>query len=549
MRFNRKIRVSQALLIAAVTTCPILSSTAVGAAELSSDWEDRIKAGVRAYDRGEDKNAFDTFYRLMGDAGREFGGADGRMVRFYTNLGEAYSTQEQYDYAENCFKKGLNLAKAGFGANSIQSVPALIDLAQMYVKLGRDSQALPLFKQALSIVDKPNDEKLQPYVAVVEADLGAMYFAQGNYAFAEPHFKRSLEVATEYIGPAHKWTTTIGGMYATCVRAQGRKAEAKAIERAAIAKANEVTSPISIWNKQITLADAAIAEKRYGDAEQALKQAWQAAQDLPSEPMLQALILTRQGDSLLAQDKKVDAIEKLKAAQKIADSAMGLEDKAVLARAKQLALLERGNGQFVDAEPLFIRLVADAKKRFGPESDQYATALQDLAELYKDAAQGTKAVTAYGALLEWQEAKLGKESEKLIPTLVALGSVSQNTTRYLAEVSNTAELHYKRAAELATKHFGKNSKETADVLDALSRYYQRHFDWEKAVKTCTVVVATNEKTFGPNSDQTMKALEHYAIVLRAAGLRNQAEPVEARINKMKGTPAKRDPISELTNSK
>ena len=90
------------------------------------------------------------------------------------------------------------------------------------------------------------------------------------------------------------------------------------------------------------------------------------------------------------------------------------------------------------------------------------------------------------------------------------------------------------------KHFGKNSKELAAVLDPLSHYYQRRLEWDKAAKTCTLVITADEKNFGPNSAETVKALEHYAVVLRAAGLRDQAEPIEARIAKIKGTKSATD---------
>ena len=65
-------------------------------------------------------------------------------------------------------------------------------------------------------------------------------------------------------------------------------------------------------------------------------------------------------------------------------------------------------------------------------------------------------------------------------------------------------------------------------------------DWDKAEKTCTQVITANEKNFGPDSADTIKALEHYAVVLRAAGLRDQAELIEARIAKIRGTKSASD---------
>lgn len=512
-----------------------LNLAASAATELPSDWEDRIRLGVRSYDRGESRAAFDTFSKLMVEGASKLGASDGRMARLYTNMGEVYSQQEQYAYAEDCLKKGLNIAQTGYGKNSMQSVPALINLAQMYVRQGKHAKAQPLFKQALAIVDKPDNDELLPYVAVIETDIGGMYFAAGNYAFGEPHFKRALELATKSLGAGHEWTTTIGGMYATCLHAMGKSKEAKAVEKAAMAKANEMQSPVTLWNKQIAIADDAIAAKQLPDAEAALKLAMQAAQELTAEPMLQVLTLTRYGQLLILQDKPVMAIEKWKTAQALADSILGPDDKAVLDHAKQLADLEKNRHQYREAEPLYLRLVVNAKKQFGPESDEYASALADLADLYSSSAQYPQAANYYTKLFALQEKKFGTDSEKLIPVLVALANSSQNNTKYFTEVNDKAEQHLKRAAGIATKHYGKDSKELAGILDALSHYYQKHFDWEKAAKTCTLVVAATEKNYGADSAETIKALERYAVVLRAGGMRNQAEPIEARIAKIKGT--------------
>lgn len=510
----------------------VLETTATTAAELPADWQERVKAGVHSYETGDNKWAFDRNSRLMTEGEAKFGGSDGRMARLYTNMGEVYSQQGRLDYAIQCLKHGLSVAEKAYGADSLQTVPALIDLAQVYVHQGNYGQAQPLFKRALSIVDKPDDDKLLPYVAVIETNLGAMYFADGKPAFGEQHFQRAFSVATKCLGSNHKWTTTIGAMHAASLKQQGKTKEAKAIERAAVAKANEVQSPIFIWNRQIGLADEAMANKQFPKAEAALKAALGAAQNLADEPMLQVVTLNRYGRFYLLQEQPELAIEKLKAAQALADVVLGLEDKAVLEHAKQLADLERSKAQYADAEPLYLRLVAQAKKQFGPESEEYATALATLAGVYNSWGQYQKATTHYSKVLPLLEKKFGSESEKLIPVLVDLGK-DQTGRPYLQTEQKQPEEHLKRAVKIGTAKFGKDSKEVVAVLDVLSNYYQRHHEWDKAAKTYTQIIAADEKIFGPESAETVKALEQYAGVLALMGSKNAADSIEARIAKIK----------------
>lgn len=526
-------RFAYTVLLAVLVASPMTMGTA-RAGDLPDDWEDRIKLGVKAYEKGENRVAFDMFYKLMSEGARKLGPSDGRLVRIYTNMGELYDAEEQFNYAEDCLKKGLNIAQKGYGSNSVQCLAPLIDLGQTYVHQSKDSLAAPLFQQAISIVDKANDPALVPYAAVAETNLGAMYYAEGNYGAGETHLKRALELANQSLGANHKWSTTIGGMYASCMRANGKNKEAKAIEQAAVQKANEIQSPMGVWHRQMRVADEAIAAKKYTEAETALKAATLASQELTAEPMVQALTMSKYGELFLLQNKPEAAIEKWKASQAIADSILGADDKSVLEHARLLADLEKKHSRYADAEPLYVRLTANVKKQFGPDSEEYAKNLTDMAEFYTNWAQYPKAVSNYSKLLTWQEKKYGPDSEKLIPVLVALGNTSQNNTTHFTEVNQKAEDYLNRAMAIATKKCGKNSKEVADVLDALSHYYQRHFDWEKAKKACSQVVAVDEKTFGPDSAETVKALQRYAIVLRAAGLREEAEPIEARIAKIKG---------------
>ncbi len=510
----------------------VLYIAKASAAELPPDWQERIRLGVHAYETGENHWAFDRLSKLMMDGERKYGGSDGRMARLYTNMGEVYSQQERYEYAIQCLKRGLTVAEKAYGASSLQTVPALIDLAQVYVHQGNYTQALPLFKRALSIVDKPDDEKLLPYLVVIETDLGAMYFADGKYAFSEAHLKRAVSAATKSLGPNHKWTTTIGGMYAASLKQLGKTKEAKAIERAAVAKANEIQSPIFNWNRQIGLADEAMANKQFPEAEAALKLALAAAQKLPEEPMLQIVTFNRYGRLFLLQEQPALAIEKLKKAQALADVVLGLEDNSVLEHAKELADLERTKEQYSDAELLYQRIATHAKTQFGAASDEYASALACLANLYNSWGQFAKATTCYSKVLALLEKKSGPDSDKLIPILVALGKIGQNGRPYLQE-DQMPEEYLKRAAKIATAKFGKDSKELVSVLDVLNNYYQRHLDWDKAAKTCSQIIAADEKNFGPESTETLKALEQYAGVLQMMGLKKEAESVEARIAKIK----------------
>ena len=77
---------------------------------------------------------------------------------------------------------------------------SLNNLALLYKTQGDYAKAEPLYKRSLSIKEKalgPN----HPSVATSLNNLAALYKTQGDYAKAEPLYKRSLSIKEKALGP------------------------------------------------------------------------------------------------------------------------------------------------------------------------------------------------------------------------------------------------------------------------------------------------------------------------------------------------------------
>ena len=79
---------------------------------------------------------------------------------------------------------------------------SLNNLAELYHAQGQYAQAEPLYKRALAIREKALGPD-HPDVATSLNNLAALYRAQGQYAQAEPLFKRSLAIREKALGPDH----------------------------------------------------------------------------------------------------------------------------------------------------------------------------------------------------------------------------------------------------------------------------------------------------------------------------------------------------------
>ena len=61
-------------------------------------------------------------------------------------------------------------------------------------------------------------------------NLASLYHAQGNYAQAEPLYRRALAILTKAVGPEHPNVATMLGNYADLLRKMDRDSEAEKME-------------------------------------------------------------------------------------------------------------------------------------------------------------------------------------------------------------------------------------------------------------------------------------------------------------------------------
>ena len=98
---------------------------------------------------------------------------------------------------------------------------------------GQYAKALKLYTLALEEAEKfgPTD----PRLATSLNNLAHLYHTQGDYAKAEPLFKRALAIMEKALGPDHPSVATSLENYAALLRATKRQDEAEKLEKRAAA--------------------------------------------------------------------------------------------------------------------------------------------------------------------------------------------------------------------------------------------------------------------------------------------------------------------------
>ena len=161
---------------------------------------------------------------------------DFREAVVLNNLGVFYQEQYRNDDAEKCFKDSLAIGEKINGTKSLDIVPALFNLARLYREMKRYDEAESLQRRALAIDE--SDDPDSPGTAMSLDGLATIYYAQGQYAKAEPLYKRSLDICKRKLGENHPQTAdTTDGLAITYAK-QGRFAEAEPLYDRAVAAFN-----------------------------------------------------------------------------------------------------------------------------------------------------------------------------------------------------------------------------------------------------------------------------------------------------------------------
>jgi tetratricopeptide (TPR) repeat protein len=158
----------------------------------------------------------------------------------------------------------------------------------------------------------------------------------------------------------------------------------------------------------------------------------------------------RAGEAAYQQGNYGEAIIQTKAALEAAE-AFGPDDPRLATALNNLAELYRVQGKYVDAEPLYRRSLAIREKVLGPEHPDVAASFNNQALLYRVQGRYADAVLLHKRALAIWEKALGPEHPNVAQSLANYAALLRNTGR-TAEADNLEA----RAKAIRAKRAGQS---------------------------------------------------------------------------------------------
>jgi tetratricopeptide (TPR) repeat protein len=138
-----------------------------------------------------------------------------------------------YDEAERILRSAVAYAETTFGACSIETATALNALGMSCKYSGHFDAGVELYEQALRILEQAVGE-LHPDSDSLYHNLAGIEHARRNFAAAEPHARRSVEIRRAVSGANHPSVAEDEAAWASILHSLGRDDEAESLLRRAL---------------------------------------------------------------------------------------------------------------------------------------------------------------------------------------------------------------------------------------------------------------------------------------------------------------------------
>jgi tetratricopeptide (TPR) repeat protein len=292
--------------------------------------------------------------------------------------------------------------------------------------------------------------------------------------------------------------------------------------------ADQLEKALQIRKKQETESREKVVEAAYflgqtqyeqGHYAQGAESYSEALKRRPDDP----LIMNAYGLTLQAAGKYYEAEPLFKRSLEIYEKVLGKDHANVATALNNLANLYRTQGKYAEAEPLFKRSLDVRENVLGKDHPDVAQSVNNLALLYQTKGKYAEAEPLFKRSLEIREKSLGKDHPMVAIALNNLAGVYFDQARY-AEV----EPLFKRSLEIREQALGKDHPDVAMSLNNLAGVYFSQGRYAEAEPLFKRSLEISEKTLGKDHPDVAQSMNNLAVLFQNKGKYVEAEPLFKR---------------------
>jgi len=424
--------------------------------------------------------AFSRALAIRGDIG---GAPDRELSADYFDLGTALKNSNKLPEAVTALRRSLDLRERPKEPKP-ESLPVYAALSETLVAMGKPSEALPYMETRLRLMD-PTGQARSDDVLRLADQVSRMQFSNGRYQDAEPLLRRLYDAARAGQGPAAQDRAELLAHLgeAESKLKQNDQAvryldelsridllrkklpEASEIAERAVEAAKQSQSPVSISSSLNALADIRVAQGKLDDAATLYEQA-RSGEDSGSR----AKAISLNGLGRIALNKKqwedADKLlnQALEAVHSESNSSPGLEALVVA----NLAAAQQATGNPDRATELYTRFLALEPQSHPPEDPPLLEQLNELARFYSlRNSRAQDVLEVYNRVMRSSQLVFGDQSDEFAWALFNEAEFYRNQKQY-----KEATPLYEHSSQLFQALYGAQSDQVRNVSGSLADVYR-----------------------------------------------------------------------------
>lgn len=200
---------------------------------------------------------------------KHLGETHGAYMTSLVMLALAHERAGEVELAEHLYRQAIEVGGRVEPRYRIYLAQAQFCLGILLTNKAAYPEAEVLFQQSETIYRDVYGGDANYSVGFVKANLGWLYFLEGDYAKAEEEDRRALDLIRKYIGPEHNMAASTAATLGLTLTREGKAAEGEPYLRDALAIRKKILPPgdVVISGTESSLGECLTAQKRYAEAE------------------------------------------------------------------------------------------------------------------------------------------------------------------------------------------------------------------------------------------------------------------------------------------
>jgi CHAT domain-containing protein len=423
---------------------------------------------------------------FMGVVSKEMSPRHEKYVQYLDNIGVLYALWENFVKSSEYLQMAEKQAKINFTDKSPKYALILGDLVNVYLELGKYTQAKQMFEQAESVLDAGNIDDYSPSYALAYQNIAEGYSTFGYFDKSLKNLRSAEKIVNHNAKKGYNMAENssiddLGAYYLQI----GKYREAERILKQSIAEkeklkskeAAELIKPLNLLGLKHYLTGD------YGQAEAQLNRAVK-------------LSIKQSGDTTLRYAESLKTLRKL-------HSAFGDYQKAEAECKKQIDIITRIQGYdninladaLVDLAIIRYNLGSDAndsrkmlfesnsilKKQLGSDNPSYINGLKTLAFFQMETNQLASADSLIAASEKYWETKLGKNNVYTPELDLMWGDLYRKQRKYAQALNK-----YEDALSLYKSKFSSQHPDYVKTLSRIAKTYYAKGDYKNSLTTLNV---------------------------------------------------------------